>query len=79
MTMPTFIDHMQPKRKEDQNVGASLLLRMENKIIMRGNTGKKSEAGTEGKVIQRLTHLGIHLICSHQTLSAEGRNNIRHH
>jgi len=64
-----FTDHMKLKKKEDQNVDASFLLRRENKILTGGNTGTKSGAGTEGKVIQRLPHLGIHPTCSHQTQS----------
>ena len=34
---------------------------------MGGNTETKYGAETEGKVIQRLPHLGIHLIYSYQT------------
>jgi len=60
---------MKLKKKEDQNVDASVLLRRENKILTGENTGTKSGAGTEGKVIQRLPHLGIHPICSYQTQS----------
>jgi len=37
--------------KEDQNVDASFLLIRENKILMGGNTGTKSGADTEEKVI----------------------------
>jgi len=48
---------------------ASFLLQRENRILMGGNTGTKSGAGTEGKAIQRQPHLGIHPICSHQTQS----------
>jgi hypothetical protein len=43
------------------------LLRRGNKIIMGGNTETKGGADTEGKAIQRLPHLGIHPIHSHQT------------
>jgi len=42
-----------------KSVDASVLLRRANKILMRRNTGTKSGAGTEGKAIQRLSHLGI--------------------
>ena len=49
---------MKVKKKEGQNVGTSVLLRMENKILTGGNTGTKSGVGTEEKVIQRLPHLG---------------------
>jgi len=40
---------MKLKKKEDQNVDDSFLLRRENKILMGGNTGTKSGVGTEGK------------------------------
>jgi len=36
-------------------------------LLSKGNAGTKSGAETEGKVIQRLPHLGIHPICRHQT------------
>jgi hypothetical protein len=58
---------MKLKKKENQNVDASVLLTTRNKILMGGNTETKCRAETERKLIQRLTHLGIHLICSHQT------------
>jgi hypothetical protein len=59
---------MKPKKKEDQNVDASLLFRRVNKILTGGNMETKCGAETEGKVIQRLPHLGIHpTIFSHQT------------
>jgi hypothetical protein len=64
-----FTDHMKLKKKGDENVDASVLLRKGNKILMGGNTRTKSGAGTEGKAIQRLPHLGIHPICRHQTQS----------
>jgi hypothetical protein len=48
-----------------QSVNTSILLRRENKILMEGVT--KYEAMKEGKFIQRLPHLGIHPIYSHQT------------
>jgi hypothetical protein len=38
------------------------LLRRGNNIRTRGNTETKCGVETEGKVIQRLTHLGIHPI-----------------
>jgi len=60
---------MKLKKKEDQNVDASVLLRRGSKIFTGGNTGTKNGAETEGKAIQRLPHLGIHSICSHQTQS----------
>ena len=58
---------MKIKKKEDQSEDASVLLRRGNKILMGGNTETKCGAETKGKDIQRLPHLGIHPICSHQT------------
>jgi hypothetical protein len=54
---------MKLKKKEDQSVDASLLLRMGNKIPMEGLT--KFRAETEGTTIQRQPHLGIHPIYNH--------------
>ena len=62
-----FPDHMKLKKKEDQRVDASVLLRSRNKLLAGGNMEKGYEAETEGKAIQRLTHLGIHPINRHQT------------
>ena len=59
-----FTDHMKLKKKEDQSVNTSVLLRRGNKIPMGGDT--KCGGETEGKAIQRLLHLGIHPIYSHQ-------------
>jgi hypothetical protein len=61
-----FTDLMKLKKKEDQSVGALFLLRMGNKILMGTNMETKCGAETEGKVIQRLPHLGIHPIHNHQ-------------
>jgi hypothetical protein len=36
-------------------------------LLSKGNTRTKSGAETKGKAIQKLPHLGIHSICSHQT------------
>jgi hypothetical protein len=58
---------MKLKKKEDQSVDISLLLRMCNKIPMEGLTETKFGAETEGKTIQTLPHLGIHPIYNHQT------------
>ena len=44
-----------------------VLLRKEKKIPMGEDTETKCGAETEGKVTQRLPHLGIHPIYSHQT------------
>jgi hypothetical protein len=58
---------MKLKKKEDQRVDTSLLLRMGNKIPMEGVTETKFGAETQGKTIQRLPHLGIHPIYNHKT------------
>ena len=47
---------MKLKKKEDQSVDDTLLLRRGNKIFMGENT--KCGAETEGKAIQRLPHPG---------------------
>ena len=57
---------MKSKKKEDQSVDASVLLRRVNKIITGGNMEKKCGAETEGKAIQRPPLLEIHPIYSHQ-------------
>jgi hypothetical protein len=44
-----------------------VLLRRGNKIFTGGNVETKCGAETEGKTIQRLPHLEIHTIYSHQT------------
>ena len=62
-----FTDQMKLKKKEDQSMDTLVLLRRGNKIPMRGDTESKCGAETEGKTIQRLPHLGIHPIYSHQT------------
>jgi hypothetical protein len=58
---------MKPKKKEDQNVDASVLFRRVNKILIGGKMETTYGAETEGKVIQRLPHLGIPPINSHLT------------
>jgi hypothetical protein len=57
---------MKLKKKKDQSVGALVLLGR-GKILIGGTTETKCGAETEGKAIQRLLHLGIHPIYSHQT------------
>jgi hypothetical protein len=57
---------MKLKKKEDQSVDTSFLLRMGNKIPMEGVTETKFGAEMEGRTIQRLPHLGIHPIYNHQ-------------
>jgi hypothetical protein len=49
---------MKVKKKEEQSVDTSLLLRMGNKMPMEGVTETKFGAKTEGKTIQQLPHLG---------------------
>jgi hypothetical protein len=56
---------VQKKKKEDQSVDTSVLLRR-GKIPMGGDIETKRGAETEGKAIQRLPHLGIHPIYRHQ-------------
>jgi hypothetical protein len=57
---------MKVKKKEDQNVETSFLLRMENKVPMEGVTETKFRAEMEGRTIQKL-HLEIHPINNHQS------------
>jgi hypothetical protein len=57
-----FAKHMKLKKKEDQSVDTSILLRRGNKIPMEGVTEIKFRAETEGMIIPRLPHLGIHPI-----------------
>jgi len=61
-----FIDHMKLK-KENQSVDTSVLIRRGNNILTGGSTEARSGAETEEKNIQKLHHLGIHPIYSHQT------------
>jgi hypothetical protein len=58
---------MKLKKKEDESVDTSILLRRGNKIPMEGVTETKFGAETEGMTIQRLLHLGMHPINNHQT------------
>jgi hypothetical protein len=58
---------MKPKKKEDQSVDASVGFRRVNKKLTGENLEIKCGAETEGKANQRLLHLGIHPIYSHQT------------
>ena len=63
-----FIDNfMKFKKKEDQSVDTWVLLRQGNKTFMGTNTETKCGVETERKAIQRLSHLGIHPVYSHQT------------
>jgi hypothetical protein len=58
---------MKLRKKKNQTVDASVLLRRGNKILKGGNTVMKCGVDIEGKAIQRLPHLAIHPIYSHQT------------
>jgi hypothetical protein len=62
-----FAKHMKLKKNEDQSVDTKFLLRMGHEIPMEGVTETKFGAEKEGRTIQRLPHLGIHSISSHQT------------
>ena len=53
-----FAKHMKFKKKEDQSVDTSILLRRGNKIPREGVTKTKFRAETEEMTIQRLPHLG---------------------
>jgi hypothetical protein len=57
---------MKLKKKEDQSVDTSFLLRMWNKIPMEGVTETKFGAESEGRTIQRHLHPGIHPINNQQ-------------
>jgi hypothetical protein len=58
---------MKLKKKEDQNVDTSFLLRMGNKIPLEGVTETKFGAEPERMTNQSLPYLGIHPIDNHQT------------
>jgi hypothetical protein len=60
---------MKFKKKEDQSVDTSFLLRMGNNIHMEEVAKTKFRAEPEG--IQRLPHLGIQPIYNHQTQSLD--------
>ena len=61
-----FAKQKKIKKKEDQLVDTSFLLRIGNKIPMEGVIEAKFGAKTKGWTIQRLPHLGFHFIISHQ-------------
>ena len=61
-----FAKHMKLKKNEDQSVDTLPLLRIGNKTPMEGVTETKFGAETKGWTIQRLPHLGVHPIISHQ-------------
>ena len=60
-----FAKHMKLKKKKDQSVYTSILLRRGNKIPMEGITETKCGAETQKMMIQRLPYLVIHPIYSH--------------
>ena len=62
-----FAKHKTLKKREDQRVDTSFLLKIGNKIPMKGVTEAKFGAKMKGWTIQRLPHLGIHPIYNHQT------------
>jgi hypothetical protein len=58
---------MKINNREDQPVDTSFLLRIGNKIPMKGVTETIFEVKMKGWTIQILPHPGIHPIISHQT------------
>jgi hypothetical protein len=62
-----FAKNKKIKKKEDQRVDTSFLLRIGNKIPIEGVTDTKFGAKTKERTIQRLPHPGIHPIISHQS------------
>jgi hypothetical protein len=62
-----FAKHMKLNNKENRSVDTLILLRRGNKITMEGVTETKFGVETEGMTTQRLPHLGIYPIDSHQT------------
>ena len=58
---------MKLKKKEEQSVDTSVLLRRGNKIHIEGITEANCEAEIEGMNIEKLPYLGIHPIHNHQT------------
>ena len=65
---------MKLKKKEDQSVDTSILLKRENKIPMEGVTETKFGAESKGMTIQKLPPLGIHPINNHQTQTLADAN-----
>ena len=64
-----FTDHMKLtlKKKEEQSVDVSVLLRRGIKTLNGANMETKCGAETEEQAIQRLYNLRIHPIYRHQT------------
>jgi hypothetical protein len=63
-----FAKHKKIKKKEDQRVDTSFLLRIRNKIPMEGVTETKFGAKMKGWTIQRLPQRWIHPICSQSAI-----------
>jgi hypothetical protein len=57
---------MKLKKNKDQSVDTSLLLRIGNKTPREGVIEIKFGAEMKGWTLQRLPHLGVHPIISHQ-------------
>jgi hypothetical protein len=57
-----FTKHMKLKKKEDQSVDTSFLLRTGNKVPMERVTETEFGAKKEGKTISRLPHTWTHPI-----------------
>jgi hypothetical protein len=62
-----FAKHKKIKKREDLCVDTSFLLRIGNKIPMKGVIETKFGGKMKGSTIQRLPHPWIHPIISHQT------------
>ena len=62
-----FTDHMKLRKKEDQSVGASDLLRKRKQMLREANVETKCRIETEGNAIQKFSYLGIYPRYSHQT------------
>jgi hypothetical protein len=58
---------MKSKKKEEQSVDASVLLRRGNKMLTGGSMETKCGSEMEGKAVQRLPYMWIYHIYSHQT------------
>ena len=56
-----FTNHMKLKKKDDQSVDTSVLLRRGNKILTGGNMETKCGTETEEMTNQILLYLGIYL------------------
>jgi hypothetical protein len=62
-----FAKQKKIRKREDQCVDTSFLLRIENKIPMKGVTETKFGDKMKGWTIQRIPYPGIHPILSYQT------------